>query len=273
VSNGEDAAGDEFAVIPAVRSGVIVVLDYTGRRTEAPISALDLESAGFELDYLLVPPYPRAFTASDYAAELLREYRIEPDEIAAVLAYCMAAPIAQELLAQVVGEGGEPIPLVLFDGEPVTAAAVRSEYVLAGRKLGELLGLTAAQSVPEGDFDAEALRREPRDAVERMHNGLAEMGVRAAVLDGSDPEEARADAAAVADFYIDWLAHLVAAYNTGWPHWGGPVYQLVSVHQQALMPWPGAQESYAARIAAERDVLLTDPGTRRLVVQLLSGGQ
>jgi hypothetical protein len=162
---------------------------------------------------------------------------------------------------------------VLFDGEPVTPAAVRSEYALAGRKLGELLGLTATQSVPEGEFDAEALSRQPREAVERMHNGLVEMGARAAVLDGSDPEEARADAAAVADFYIDWLAHLVAAYNTDWPRWGGPVYQLLSARQQALMPWPGAEETHAARIAAERDVLLKDPGTRRLVVQLLSGGQ
>jgi hypothetical protein len=249
--------------------GTVLVLDYAGHREEAPISSLDLESAGFDVRYLLQPPYPREFNAPDYAAGLLlRHGPLDPD-LVAVLAYCMAAPIAQELVATASSSLGRAVPMVLFDGEPVTVPAVRSQYHVAGRKLGELLSLPAEDSVPEGVVDEASLRDSPSDAVQMMREGLVGLGGKAAATAGVDPDEAMDDAAVVADFYVDWLAHLVAGCNATWPAWRGAVFQFVSSDNQALPAWPGACATRTSRVAASRNELLRHPGTRAGVLSVL----
>jgi hypothetical protein len=249
--------------------GTVLVLDYTGHREEAPVSSLDLESAGFDVHYLLQAPYLRELNAPDYAAGLLRRHGPFGPDLVAVLAYCMAAPIAQELIATVSSSLGRAVPIVLFDGEPVSVPAVRSQYHVAGRKLSELLSLPAADSVPEGELDETSLRDSPSDAVKMMREGLVGLGRKAVGLAGVDPDEAMDDAAVVADFYVDWLAHLVAAFNATWPVWRGEVFQFVSRDHQALPAWPGACATRTSRMAASRNELLRHPGTRAGVLSVL----
>nr|AKA59372.1 hypothetical protein [uncultured bacterium AB_9] len=244
----------------------LLVLDFTGRRAEAPISSLDLESAGFTVQYLIQPPYPRACTARDYAAELLKRRDPSVPRPAGVLAYCMAAPIAQEVLAMEAAEPGPGIPLILFDGEPVTVEAITSEYVLAAHKLGELLGLTAAASTPEVPVDPVRLRASPEHALEDLREGLVAIGRKG----GGD--EALADAELIADFYLDWLAHLTAGYNADWPALPGRTVHLMSHGHTLPEPWPGGPVSATQRFASDRDGLLLDPGVRAAVLSELRRG-
>lgn len=248
---------------------LLLVFDYTGRRAEAPVSALGLEDLGFDVRYLLAPPYPTAYTAADYAAQLLERHG--PFEgVAAALAYCMAAPIAQEMLA--LWSATPPVPMIVFDGEPATPTAIESEYRLAERKLAGLLDLPLADAAGPAVVDEERLRRSPADLVDDMCRKLLEMGKRAAEAGTCDPEDAYADAAEVAAHYRNWFCHLVSAHGTTWPPLRGELVQLVSREHRLTHPWPGAEGSRTARLPAGRNDLLAHPDTRSAVLSLLGRG-
>ncbi|MEU6411114.1 hypothetical protein [Microbispora sp. NPDC046933] len=250
--------------------GVVLVLDYPGRRAEAPVSSLGLESHGYTVHYLLKPPFPRLLTAASYAEGLLDGHGSSGGRVLAVLAYCMAAPIAQEVAASIRAAGGAPVPLVLFDGEPATARAIEEQYVLASEKLGELLGLTGEERTPPPAFDAALIRDEPEEALRRGHEGLLELGERAAAH--GEAAVARAEAKAVADFYRDWLGHLIAAHNACWSHWGGPAVQIVSRDHSCAPDWPGATATRTVRVAASRNDLLVHPDVLSTVLSTLRKG-
>ncbi|BFU46065.1 hypothetical protein [Krasilnikovia sp. MM14-A1004] len=248
--------------------GSVLVCDFVGRRAQAPVSALGLETRGFTVHNLLTSPYPRELTAAGYADQLWRRHGPFGADVRAVLAYCAAAPIAQEVAATLHARTGVPVPLVLFDGEPATAAAVQAEYLLAAGKLGELLGVDPAHRTPPA-VDPGDLRVRPQQVRQRMFEGLLELGDRAS-RDGSvDPATARAEAEMFATYYLDWLSHLIAGHNASWPAWGGPAVQIVSRHHESGAEWPGASHTETIRIAAERDDLLRHPEVAAAVLSIL----
>jgi hypothetical protein len=248
--------------------GSVLVCDYVGRRTEAPVSALGLENHGFTVHYLLKSPYPRELTAAAYAEQLWRRHGAFDADIRAVLAYCMAAPIAQELAASLRAATGAPVPLVLFDGEPATAQSVQAQYLLAAEKLGELLSLDPAQRTPVA-FDPADLRTRPEEALRCMYGGLLDLGDRCARGSSSDSKTVRAETEMFAAYYLDWLSHLVAAHNASWSAWGGPAVQIVSRQHACGTEWPGATDTDTIRIATTRDGLLRHPEVARVVLSIL----
>ena len=249
--------------------GQVLVLDYTGSRPEPPLESLGLESDDFTVRYLIDEPYARELTAPGYAAALINQHGPFGAETIAVLAYCMAAPIAQELVAVVSGRSGREIPMILFDAEPVTVQAVKSAYQIAWRKLADLLALPPRDFALPGTVDDESLRNLPGEVLAAMLDDLLRLGEEAAELKSVDPEDALADAALVADFYRDWLAHLLAGYNTTWPAWPGEVVHIVSRDQPARSPWPGATSTRTIRLPAGRDDLILHPDTKSIVLSVL----
>ncbi|MET8022329.1 hypothetical protein, partial [Streptomyces decoyicus] len=107
----------------------VLVLDYPGRRVEARIEELGLEEHGYDVRYLLSQPLPRHHLAADYAEALLATHPVL-DDVRAVLAFCMAAPLAQEVAARI----SCPL-LVFFDGEPSSPEAIRCEFRQIQRSL------------------------------------------------------------------------------------------------------------------------------------------
>jgi hypothetical protein len=251
--------------------GTVLVCDYVGRRTEAPISSLDLESRGFTVHYLIKPPHVRELTAPAYADRLLGTYGPFAD-VKAVLAYCASAPIAQELVASIAVRTGATVPLVLFDAELSTARSIEEEYLLASAKLGEVLFLNEQARVPTPVLHEDLLRDRPELALRHLHEGLLQLGERAVEQGTDDPEEARGDAEAIADFYLDWLAHLIAAHNASWPAWGGAAVQVVSRDRPSYQEWPGAIATETVRIGATRDDLLRHPDVAQAVLRVLREG-
>lgn len=236
---------------------VLLVLDYPGRRDESRISNLGLESDGWDVRYLLEAPHERELTSAEYAARLTHRYGLFGSDVAAVLAYCMAAPIAQEIAASL------GTPLILFDGEPSTAEAVERELGVAMTQLG------GARKVPDPPTEAQ-LRSEPAECVERMRQILVRLGAGALREDGADEQEAAIHAGQVAGFYLDWLVYLVAAHNTSWPAWGGTVFHVVSRGHTFTRDWPGAEAMQLRYVDSGRNELLNHPDTNRLVREFLA---
>jgi hypothetical protein len=244
-------------------SDVLLVLDFPGRREEARATDLRLEEAGWKVGYLLSAPFSRATDAPGYAADLAGRHR--GDAPRAILAYCMAAPLAQELAARL-SPPGRPVPLLLFDGEPADAAAILSA-----------VRTVAGQLAPQSDvedgiaalFGDDALATGPAEsmaAIAAYITGLAAGVFRA---DGFDDREAAAAAADVSAFYLDWLTHLVAALSCTWPRWGGRVDHIRTPAHTGPAAWPGAGRTENHVVRTGRNGLLSDPRTRELALALL----
>ncbi|GAA2520701.1 hypothetical protein [Winogradskya humida] len=249
-------------------AGTVLVCDYVGRRRQAPVSALGLHQHGITVHNVLTSPFPRELTAATYADQLWHRNGPFGTEVRAVLGYCAAAPIAQELAASLRDATGVPVPLVLFDGEPATAASIQAEYLLAADKLGELLSVDPARRTPPA-IDPAGLRSRPREAIESMYRGLLEVGGHAPHDGSVDPETARAETEMFAAYYLDWLSHLIAAHNASWPAWGGSAVQIVSREHDCVTEWPGALSTETIRIAADRDTLLQQPEVAAAVLSIL----
>lgn len=249
---------------------VLLVLDYPGRRQEARVADLRLERYGFDVRYLLTAPFPRAVTAGEYAAELARRHGPFTGEVAAVLSYCMASSVAQELAVMVRGGAG-PVSMVLFDGEPVTPEAVDDQYRVARRQLAEQLGIRSDGDGEVRPFDSASLSRRPYDVIDWMRGSLVELGSTALGDDGSheDDDEARAIAEDLADFYLDWLVHLVAAHNASWPVWDGDVLHVMSRTHAFSQDWPGARSTERARVDSPRPELLATAEAGAVAVAFL----
>lgn len=247
---------------------VLVVVDYPGRRSSARVADLGLAGLGFAVRPVLEPPGVRAVAADEYARALLDEHGPFPG-VAAVLAYCMAAPVGQELAA-LFSRGRVPVPLILFDGRPATIDAVIDQYrVAAGQLLDQLggRGHVDGQWVP----DRTLLENDPRAALAEMTRSLTSIGV-AALSDGSDAADALDDRDVVDEVvshFMDWLAHLLAAYH--WPRspWDGAVLHVMSSAHNVNGPWPGARSTEEVRIDAPRVELLSTASARQAVLEYL----
>lgn len=241
--------------------GVLLVVDYPGRREESRVANLRLESAGWDVRHLLDKPSGWELTGADYAGRLIERHGPFGPDVAAVLAYCMAAPIAQEIAAALSGAAGRPLPLVLFDGEPSTGEAVERELGVARAQLG------GSRKTP--DFSTTLLETRPAECVERMRHGLVRLAADPLRADGADDEEVAQEAEQVAAFYLDWLVYLVAARNTSWPGWRGEVCHIVSRTHLFTRPWPGARVTRLHRVDSGRNELLDHPHTRELALSFL----
>ncbi|WP_173161091.1 hypothetical protein [Phytohabitans suffuscus] len=208
-------------------------------------------------------------TAAEYAAGVLEQHGSLGAEVAAVLAYCMAAPVAQEMAAAITGSGHTPVPMILFDGEPATAAAVEAGYQVAATQLSARVGASESAARRTLVLDPALLADRPDDAVHRMRQTLVEMGMTA--LSADDAEAAADIADQLADFYLDWLVQLVAAHNTSWPAWGGDVLHIASRDHRFTGGWPGAGSTRVWRVDAPRAALLARPETKRLACAFLAG--
>ncbi|MEV0911242.1 hypothetical protein [Streptomyces hokutonensis] len=242
---------------------VLLVFDYPGRRPEARVSDLRLEDAGYDVRQLMCPPLPRAASATAYAEDALATAGAPADAVHAVLAYCMAAPLAQEA-ASITG-----CPrLLLFDGEPSTLKAVETEY-------RGLLTSVGAPSVLPPWWSGELIE-ECSDAFLTYSERHLTESIRRSLADQADPDHADDDCAdedegfaPLVGSFLDWLAYLVAAHRTDHPAWGGTVVNVLSREQPEVPVWPGARTTRSVRVDTAREDLLTGTITRRLVLEAL----
>ena len=241
---------------------ILLVLDYPGRRPEARVSDLRLEDAGYDVRYLLQPPLPRGSSVTEYTTEALTAAGPRPDQALAVLTYCGAAALGQEVALRV----GCP-RLLVFNGELCTPQVVGTEYrALLESVAGEPVGLPSWWHV-------DLLAERSDDFLKRCEAHLVEQ-VRRSLAGVADDEQELRDAedamAPLLDGFLDWLAYLAASHRSDYPDFDAQVISFLSGDQPAVEPWPGARTTESVRIGTTRDDLLADPATRRPVLATLA---
>jgi hypothetical protein len=240
---------------------LLLVVDHPGRREEATVADLHLEDAGFDVQYLLEGRVPQqAHDAESYARSLLMD--ADPDASPgrtphAVLAYCMAAPIAQEV-ARLTGAS----MLLLFDGEPVTSDTLATEYLVMVRSL-------CGRSMPLPVWwNRELLHRRNEDLVLCARTDMTRYAVE--MLSDDDPDEPAEDVAEeLVGVLVNWIAYLAAAFRSDFPAWHGEVLHITSRNHDARSPWPGADHTSLVRLEVDRLTLLSHDATRETVLRLL----
>jgi hypothetical protein len=245
---------------------VLLVVDYPGRRPEAHVRDLGIEAAGWDVRYLVNPPLVRNLDAAGYAAALV-EGNAPPADATAVLAYCTGGAIAQELAA-ILDRGGRPLPMVLFDGAPSRPALIARDFHAA---LGEVSGkaTSAAQAERADLLSVEALTGGRVKSFASMRHHLVSSAAEVLRADGFDDEEAEGVAEQSCAVYLDWLAYLVAGYNTTRPRFSGEVLHLVSRRHIFVEPPPGCDTYDLRRIDASAEDLLRTPKTRAQTEEFL----
>lgn len=225
---------------------MVVVLDYPGRRPEAPVTALGLDA----MVPLLTDPLPVEVTGPAYAARLATS----PGPI---LAYCAASAIAVHLAHRL-----EHAPaLVFFDPMPTTDADVSRAYAAA---VAQVPG-TDEEAAPLDDLIEEpgALLESVReDLARRVEKALRAQGLGDGVIAGP-----------VADFarrHVAYLAYLLAARGALPAEPVGPMLQVLSRDHQDHQDWLPRGELTTVRIDSDRAGLTAHESTRTAVRSFLS---
>ncbi|QES55702.1 hypothetical protein DEJ51_17240 [Streptomyces venezuelae] len=224
----------------------LMVLDYPGRRPEAPVTALGLDG----MVALLADPLPVEGTGPAYAARL-------DDGPGPVLAYCAASAIAVHLARR----SGHPRPLVLFDPMPTTDDDVARGYADA---VAQVPG-GSEPPVPFGELPAapEAFLRAVRQDLARR----AEAALRA---QGLDDEVTAGPVAHFTRQHLSYLAYLLAARGALPREPVGPVLQVLSRDHPDHGDWLPEGPLTTLRVDCDRAGLTAHETTRTGVVSFLS---
>ena len=240
----------------------LLVLDYPGRRPEAPVSAMNLDQAGYDCAYLLTPPLPTALSTPGYASELCA--RPLPDRADGLIAYCAAAPLALELATRLTGRA-EPAPIVLLDPQPTPPSEINREYLDV---VSQVEGRSPAPERPPL-LDIEGLLGTPATLVERIGADLRRRAQLALAAHGLHVDEASGPVEGVVGVYVEWLIFLVAAHHSTPPAVHAPVLQVISRGHPDDAGWLGANDLRTVRIDCDRPELAAHPEARAAVLDFL----
>jgi hypothetical protein len=242
-------------------SGIVVGLDYPGRRESAALAALDWASIGVRFVPLIRTRPPAVASGRQYAADLLDELRVERCDIVAIAAFCAAGPLAHELAQLLVEAACRPSPLILFDVDPCPAISVMDGFDTCLRQ-------TARHEIrPES---RKTLYNAIADGPERFLVLAADIltdRIRSALRDEGISDDPFA--AELLTSYLNYLAYLVAAHHTTRPRWGGEAYHVTSRHHPDSGPWPGAVRTHSFRLDVDADRLLDSPTTSHAIARCM----
>lgn len=225
---------------------MLMILDYPGRRPEAPVTALGFDG----MVTLLTDPLPIEGTGPAYAARL----DDSPDPI---LAYCAASAIAVHLARR----SASPRPLVLFDPMPTTDDDIARAYAGAVAQVPGSCG----PPVP-----IEELPAEPEPFLAAVHEDLtrrAEAALRAQGLGDGVIDE---PVAHFARQHVSYLAYLLAARGALPGEPVGPMLQVLSRDHPDHRGWLPEGELTTLRVDSDRAGLTAHESARAGVLSFLT---
>ncbi|MEU6578105.1 hypothetical protein [Streptomyces sp. NPDC046805] len=245
----------------------LLVIDYPGRRDTGHVGDMRLEEHGFDVRYTMRAELPKELHGDAYARRLIDESKIDPNSVVAIVAYCMAAHLAQESAAQLTAVSGMPLPLIVLDSGPCLAETVAAEC----RSVFELFdGAELAAEVDRGAlthlFEAEALRTDPAHTVEEFRVRMRLLARNMLADDVETEEELEEASTPLVNLYVGWLTHLIAAHNSSAPAWGGDVLHLTSHGHPFRADWPGAVSTSTLTVDCTENELLSSKSTRDSLV-------
>lgn len=243
-------------------TATLLVLDYPGRRPEAPVSAMHLERGGYDCGYPLTSPLPTALSTPAYASELCA--RLRPGRPAALVAYCAAAPLAITMAGMLSGPT-DPVPVVLLDPQPTTRHEITLEY----REVVRQIAGPAPDARRPPLLDIGSMLGTPETLVESIAADLRRRACLTLATHGVDVDEADGPVTGLVGVYVEWLTFLVAAHHGEPQATRGPVLQVISAGHPDDAGWLHASALHTARIPCERRELAENPMARAAVLDFL----
>jgi hypothetical protein len=240
----------------------LLVLDYPGRRPEAPVTDMNLDRAGYDCAYLLTTPLPTALSTAGYARELCA--RPLPARADGLIAYCAAAPLAVEV-ARLLAGPAEPAPIVLLDPQPTPPSEINHEYLDVVRQVEGRSPILQRPPL----LDIEGLLGTPATLVECIEADLRRRAQLALAAHGVHVDEASGPVEGVVGVYVEWLIFLVAAHHSAPAAGRGPVLQVISRGHPDDAGWLGATDLRTVRIDCDRPELAAHPQARAAVLDFL----
>ncbi|MEV0381280.1 hypothetical protein [Nonomuraea sp. NPDC050643] len=176
----------------------VLTLDFPGPRSRHRVRHLDIEAVGADVVHLLDTSRPRDLTASGYARALLDGEHLAGPDVAAIVTYCAAAPIAREvsLLLRRAGSTGPRL------------YAINPEQSSMGLAVDTLQSFLSACDHP---------RPVTPPLTRAAVDGAAEALFRGYLAGGEATPEMMRMARELATAQADWVSYLAAAGDPGAP--------------------------------------------------------
>jgi hypothetical protein len=262
--NDAEADGMRHGEMP-----LLFVLDYPGYRVEAKVDDLRLDQFGLRVRDLLRHPLPRAVDGSAYVSRVLAGASADEGPVAAVAAvaaYCTAAPFAFEV-ASIVSRAQPNAPkIILFDAEACTSDTILDSYrtTLSG------LGVQPTEEDLRNDVDMTLLAKDPRGFVDVLIHNIEREAVAILGAMGSSEEEATESARRMSNAYADWLSHLVSSYRSQVHSSDFEVLNIISADSPQKGFEYEASVRRDVRVTCDRSQLLRSEETRSAVLSALA---
>ncbi|MFD1832894.1 hypothetical protein ACFSJS_25090 [Streptomyces desertarenae] len=222
------------------------VLDYPGRRAEAPVTALGLD----DMVALLGDSPPIEGTGPAYAARL-------DDGPEPILAYCAASAIAVHLAHR----SREPRPLIFFDPMPATDDDIARAYATA-------VAQVPGGSEPPGPLGE--LPSEPEAFLNAVREDLTRRAERALRALGLEDEVVIEPVAHFVRQHLSYLSYLLAARGELPDGPVGPMLQVLSREHSDHRGWLPAGELHTVRIDSDPTGLTAHEASRSSVMSFLT---
>jgi hypothetical protein len=245
--------------------GLVLVLDYPGRRPEAHISEMHLEEAGFDCRYLLTHPLPDELGTLPYAKQLWARLSQSAYRPAAVISYCATAPLAVSIAALAAADDCRALPVVFLDPSQCHVHHIADGYVSVVRQIEG----RAQRSGRPPLLDVADLLRTPRRLMEQIAEDLTCRASVTLAADGFREAEVSEAMANVIDLYLEWLTYLVAVHHREQPYPAGNLLQIISHNHPQDAGWLGVSAGQTVRINCDRPSLATYQETRAVVLDFL----
>ncbi|ELP61743.1 hypothetical protein ACKI1I_15405 [Streptomyces turgidiscabies] len=259
---------DEAMAEPSTQSLTLDIIDYPGRRPEAYIADLNLESEGLGTHHLLAHHRQADVTAAAYAEALFAKRPQEDGGVTAVLGYCASSGVSAHYAEIVARETGQMPLLICFDASPCTIGDIEDCYLTALQQIEEDNPGTAFPPV-----SVPALVDRPHLLIHAVREDLTRRMVRALAADGlTDDDVAGLVTQTVDDTHISWITHLLACGDARPSTRMGRTLNVVSRGYTDGPDWLRGEDVLTVRIDCDRADLLRHPETRSAVLGFVREG-
>lgn len=247
--------------VGADTGGPVLLLDYPGRRPEAPVTALRLDDGGYRTLPLLTQPLPVEVTGRAYAERLVALHSPGMSSARAVVAYCAASALAVHVVHLLREHRGWAPALVFLDATPTSAADVTDAYA------------TATRQVPGGgeppDGEPPALPEHPARLLQEAREDLSRRAAAALRAQGLGEDVTAGPAAHFADQHVAYLAYLLAARGPVPREPVAPMLHVLSRGHHDHRDWLPGGELHTAHVDSDRAGLAAHPSARNAVLSFL----
>ncbi|WP_100525564.1 hypothetical protein [Mycobacteroides abscessus] len=257
---------DDLSSLPPKTT--LIVVDYPGRRPEGHIADLGLDAPWLRVDFALVHPFAVDVSVAAFVKQMVANIRLSNSSAISVAAYCMAAPLAQELVAFLSNLGYRVNSLVFLDGVPgryeAVAEAVRNALEdIAGHRI-------SLEKWRDISLDEYQLRLRPAAFFATVRDAIVGCARAELLSEGDDQNSAEIGAIEATKGYLEWIGYLSASYRCSFPPIDSEMIHLVSRDHELIESWPGAKSTRLVKIDCDRASLLQARQTKDAVYAVIA---